>query len=94
MSKLFCARASHHDYGLSPCALPLSMACEGEIVRVVAMRGGCGMQERLLSMGIALEDEIEVLQRQGRGAVLIGRNGTKYALGGGMAQKIQVIRCK
>ncbi|WP_051308919.1 FeoA family protein [Desulfogranum japonicum] len=94
MSKVYCARGFEREYGLSPCALPLSMACEGEVVRVVGIRGGCGMQERLLSMGIALDDEINVLQRQGKGAVLIGRNGTKYALGGGMAQKIQVIRCK
>lgn len=67
------------------------MASEGESVRIIMIRGGRKIQERLLSMGINIEDEIEVVQRQKKGAVLISKEGNRYALGGGMAQKIQVI---
>lgn len=70
---------------------PLAMASEGESVRIIMIRGGRKIQERLLSMGINIEDEIEVVQRQKKGAVLISKEGNRYALGGGMAQKIQVI---
>jgi len=66
------------------------MAGDGEFVRITMIRGGCKMQERLLSMGISVEDEIEIVQRRDIGAVLISKAGNRYALGGGMAQKIQV----
>lgn len=70
---------------------PLALAAEGERVRIVRMCGGC-LRERLLSMGIDLDDEITVIRRQGGGAVLIEKAGNRYALGGGMAHKINVIR--
>ncbi len=72
-------------------SFPLAMASEGESVRIIMIHGGRKIQERLLSMGINIEDEIEVVQRQKKGAVLISKEGNRYALGGGMAQKIQVI---
>ena len=70
---------------------PLALAAEGERVRIVRMCGGC-LRERLLSMGIDLDDEITIIRRQGGGAVLIKKAGNRYALGGGMAHKINVIR--
>jgi Fe2+ transport system protein FeoA len=69
------------------------MAGEGEKVKIVLLRCGCSMQERLLSMGVRVTDEIVVVQRQCNGAVLIEKSGNRYALGSGMAQKINVIRC-
>jgi Fe2+ transport system protein FeoA len=69
------------------------MAGEGERVQIVLFRSGTMMQERLLSMGINLHDEILVIQKQNGGATLIEKSGTRYALGGGMAHKINVIRC-
>jgi Fe2+ transport system protein FeoA len=74
-------------------SFPLALAVEGERVRIVRFRSGAAMQERLLSMGINLHDEILVLQKQNGGAALIEKSGTRYALGGGMAHKINVIRC-
>ncbi|TKB05810.1 FeoA family protein [Desulforhopalus sp. IMCC35007] len=76
------------------CSFPLACATEGERVKIVGIRGGANLTERLLSMGIHVEDQIEVVQRQDRGAVLIARDGSRYALGGGMAHKINVIRCE
>lgn len=74
-------------------SFPLAMAGEGELVQIVLFRSGTMMQERLLSMGINLHDEILVIQKQNGGATLIEKSGTRYALGGGMAHKINVIRC-
>jgi Fe2+ transport system protein FeoA len=71
---------------------PLVLASEGEMVKVVSLNGGCLMRERLLSMGINLEDEILVVRKQDNGAVLIEKAGCRYGLGGGMAHKINVIK--
>ncbi|MFT5702482.1 MAG: ferrous iron transport protein A [Desulforhopalus sp.] len=78
---------------VAPCSFPLACAAEGESVKIVGIRGGGNLVERLISMGIHVEDQIEVVQRQDKGAVLISRDGSRYALGGGMAHKINVIRC-
>lgn len=59
---------------------------------MVRVQGGCLLRERLLSMGIRLEDELVVVSRQDNGAVLIEKAGCRYGLGGGMAHKINVIK--
>lgn len=69
---------------------PLASATEGEPVYITLIHGGCKLRERLLSMGINIDDKIIVLQRRGHGAVLIAKDNNRYMLGGGMAQKIQV----
>jgi ferrous iron transport protein A len=71
---------------------PLVLASEGERVKVVHLRGGSLMRERLLSMGINMDDEILVVHKQHNGAVLIEKEGCRYALGGGMAHKINVTK--
>lgn len=49
-------------------AFPQALASEGEW---------------LLSMGIALEDEVGVVRKQAVRAMLIEKHGARYALGGG-----------
>ena len=71
----------------------LALAGEGEKVKIVSCRGGGLLRQRLLSMGIHIDDEIVVVQRQNGGAMLIEKTGSRYALGGGMAQKIHVTGC-
>lgn len=71
---------------------PLVLAGEGEVVKVVALHGGHKLRERLLSMGINLEDKLLVVHKQANGAVLIEKSGCRYGLGGGMAYKINVIK--
>jgi ferrous iron transport protein A len=78
---------------IMPPSFPLALAGEGERVQIVRFCSGTAMQERLLSMGINLHDEILVIQKQNGGATLIEKSGARYALGGGMAHKINVIRC-
>ncbi|OQY20690.1 MAG: hypothetical protein B6I36_00135 [Desulfobacteraceae bacterium 4572_35.1] len=81
---------THHQH--LPPAFPLAMATEGESVRIVSLRQGRKIQEKLLSMGIKVNDKIEVIHRQGKGAILIAKGSNRYAFGGGMALKIEVTR--
>jgi ferrous iron transport protein A len=74
----------------SQSTLPLALASEGERLMIVSLRGGRGFQEKLISMGLNVGDEIEVIQRRGGDAMLIAKEGIRYGLGGGMAQKILV----
>ena len=74
----------------SKSALPLALASEGERLRIVSLRGGRGFHEKLVSMGLNVGDEIEVTQRRAGGTVVIAKEGTRYGMGGGMAQKILV----
>ncbi|MDD3529661.1 MAG: FeoA family protein [Gallionellaceae bacterium] len=68
---------------------PLSLADEGARVRVVALRGGAGLDKRVTEMGLNVGCELVVRQRQGGGLVVM-RGETRFALGGGMAHKILV----
>jgi Fe2+ transport system protein FeoA len=74
-------------------SFPLSFAGEGEKVKIVFLRGNALMRERLLSMGICPENELMIVQKHDGGAVLIAKGDNRIALGGGMAHKINVIRC-
>ena len=68
---------------------PLMMADEGLRVRVVALKGGAGLDRRMTEMGLNVGAELVVRQRQGGGMVVM-RGETRFALGGGMAHKIMV----
>lgn len=65
------------------------MAGEGTRLRVVALRGGGGLNRRMSEMGLNVGSELTVRQRQGSG-VVISRGETRYALGAGMAHKVMV----
>ncbi|MHB8786956.1 MAG: FeoA family protein [Thauera sp.] len=72
-----------------PDAFPLSMAAEGEPVRVVGILGGSAMAMRVAELGLNVGSELVVRQRQG-GGLVVGRGEARFALGGGMAHKILV----
>ncbi|PXF56330.1 MAG: ferrous iron transport protein A [Deltaproteobacteria bacterium] len=74
----------------SQSALPLALASEGEMLKIDSLRGGRGFHEKLVSMGLNVGDEIEVIQRRAGGTVVIAKGENRYGLGGGMAQKILV----
>jgi Fe2+ transport system protein FeoA len=90
---MHCQETARHNEISAPSSFPLAIAAEGEKVKIVRFRSGALLRERLLSMGIQLHDELRVVQRQHGGALLIEKSGSRYALGGGMAHKINVIRC-
>jgi ferrous iron transport protein A len=81
-----------------PCAgmglLSLRLAQEGEWVRIVAINGGKGIHERLAGVGLRIGAKIQILRNPMDGKLVIGHEGTRLYLGGGMVHKIQAIVIK
>jgi ferrous iron transport protein A len=75
---------SHH--------LPLNMVHPGEEVKIVSVRAGRGLSQRLADMGLTPGTLLTVINSYGAGPVLINLRGTRLALGFGIAQKITVAR--
>lgn len=71
-------------------AMPLAMARAGEVVTVVSVRGGWGLQRRLADMGLTPGVRIRLINNQIAGPVLVELRGARVALGRGVAQKIMV----
>ncbi|MFP4476712.1 MAG: transcriptional repressor [Desulfatibacillaceae bacterium] len=84
-------------YGICPSCLAerqgrmsLLSARRGEQVVVREQSGGAGARMRLLSMGIRVDDVLEVITNNGAGQVVVAVDGKRYALGRGLADKILV----
>jgi len=67
---------------------PLTLAQEGEKVRLINAHGK--LREKLASMSLRVGDEVKIISNQGHGPILIMKQENRFALGGGMAHKIQV----
>lgn len=65
----------------------LSEILVGQKARLVAVDGGRQLVRRLLSLGLAVGAEFEVLHHRGRG-VVVAREGNRVALGRGVAEKL------
>jgi ferrous iron transport protein A len=63
----------------------------GKRVRFVAVDGGRVLQGRLAALGLVPGAEIQVVQNEGRGPVILSVGSSRMALGRGMADKIIVI---
>ncbi len=70
--------------------MPLAMARDGELVTVIGVRAGWGLQRRLADMGLTPGIQIRVINSQMPGPVLIDLRGSRVALGRGVAQKVMV----
>ena len=70
--------------------LPMRLAGEGEMVEIVSLSGGKSFRDRLVGLGLGIGVKIEIIQNNMNGKILIGRDGSRLFLGGGMAHKIQV----
>ena len=68
---------------------PLNTIPAGSKVRLDSIDGGRQLRRRLLSLGLALGNELEVLHRR-RGGVVVARDGNRVALGKGIAHHLQV----
>lgn len=75
-------------------AFSLRLAREGEWVRIVSVKKGKGFHDRLAGLGLQVGAEVQVLKNAMNGKILIGHEGTRLFLGGGMANKIQVAVSK
>jgi ferrous iron transport protein A len=62
----------------------------GQRVTITGYRGGRMLRARLLSMGLNLGREVEVIQNN-HGLIIIGVNGSRVALGRGITRKILAV---
>lgn len=70
--------------------MTLIMAKPGERLVLKDFNGGLSARMRLLTMGLRLGDEIEVLSNNSQGQMAIAADYNRYVLGRGLAQKILV----
>jgi Fur family ferric uptake transcriptional regulator len=72
--------------------IPLAAARQGERLTIKEFTGGAGARLRLLTMGLRIGDEIEVITNQGEGQTVIAADFNRFVLGKGLTQKILVER--
>ncbi len=70
--------------------MPLVMAKPGERLIIKDITGGTGARMRLLSMGLRLKDEIEIVTNPKQGQLVVAVDFKRFVLGRGLAQKIMV----
>lgn len=70
--------------------LPLSAAKPGEKAVIREFVGGSQARHRLLTMGLRMGDEVEIITSSGRGQVVISLDNKRMALGRGFARKVLV----
>ncbi len=68
----------------------LSTHKSGSRVRIKKINSGESLFNRLASMGIVEGSEVEVVSNTGRGPILLELAGRRFAIGQGMAEKIEV----
>ncbi len=69
--------------------LPLSQAPVQVPLRIIAVRAGKSLEKRMISLGMPLGTEVEILYRRGHSVVLVV-GSSRIALGSGMVGKIMV----
>ena len=70
--------------------MPLAMVRPGELVTVIGVRAGWGLQRRLADMGLTPGVQIRVINSQMPGPIIIDLRGSRLVLGHGMAHKIMI----
>jgi Fur family transcriptional regulator, ferric uptake regulator len=68
--------------------IPLTRAKPGERLVIREFSGGTKAQLRLISMGLRVDDPLEVITNQDQGQVVISADCKRYVLGRGLAQKV------
>ena len=70
--------------------MPLPMACEGQCVLLVEIRGGQEMRHRLAEMGLTSGVEFTVIRPGRDGPCIVRLKDTRLVLGRGMVHHVFV----
>lgn len=70
--------------------ISLISAKPGERLIIKELSGGTSAKMRLMSMGLRIGDEVEVITNLDKAQVVVAVNYNRYAIGRGLAQKIMV----
>ncbi len=68
---------------------PLALTNAGEEVTIAAIRGGKGLNRKLMELGLRTGVSVRIMQKQG-GRFILAHDGQRTALGAGMTQKLFV----
>ncbi len=71
-------------------SMPLTATRTGEKVVIKDISGGSSARMHLLSMGLRMGDELEVISNNGQGQLTVAVDYSRYVLGRGLARKIVV----
>ncbi len=74
--------------------MPLTEAKQGEKVKIKEFSGGSESRLRLMSMGLRVDDELQIITNLGKGQMAIAVEFKRYVIGRGLAQKIMVLPSK
>lgn len=74
--------------------LPLAMAKQGEKLKIQDFMGGSSARMRLMTMGLRVGDEIDVITNMNNGQLVVAADFKRLVLGRGLAQKILVTPVK
>jgi Fe2+ transport system protein FeoA len=72
--------------------MPLMMLQPGSRARVVEIRGGRGVRQRLSSMGIYPGETLSLVRGGRGGPVIVEARGTRVVIGRGMAHRVMVTQ--
>ena len=67
----------------------LSTANPGDLLRVIDVKAGKLLKKRLVSMGVLINSRLRIIQRRG-GAIVVGFDASRIAIGSGMSEHILV----
>ncbi len=70
--------------------MPLVAAKQGERLVIDGFMGGTASRIRLMTMGLRIGDEIEVVTNLGQGQLVVAASDKRYVLGRGLAEKVMV----
>ena len=70
--------------------MTLNMARPNQDVRILSIRGGFKLKQRLADLGLNQGETIRVLSDNGHGALILAVKDSRLAIGRGMAHKIVV----
>jgi len=70
--------------------MPLIHAKQGERFQIKEFTGGATARMRLLSMGLRIGDQVEIITNLNQGQLVVAVGFNRYVLGRGLAQKILV----
>jgi len=69
----------------------LLLASEGERLRITGFTGGGRFSAKMIDLGLIVGSEVEVIQRQPNGPLVLGKGDARVGIGTGMAYKIMVV---
>ena len=76
---------------MHPSKIPLSLVSSGMTVKILEVRGGRKLKNRLLHLGLNIGSEIHVIKNDISGPLILAvKEDSRLALGRGMAHQIQV----